>query len=103
MFHTKVASYPVERTLLTTEALHFLMESRHNGGVLTPTPDLAKIAYQAPPEGALIRTTNPRPRDAATVASKNFIADYPPKYLGGDSGYPIDFPKERLSRNRAAL
>jgi hypothetical protein len=55
-----VASYPVERTLLTTGALHFLMDSRHNGGVLTPTPDLAGIAYQAPPEGALIRTTNPR-------------------------------------------
>jgi hypothetical protein len=39
--------YPVERTLLTTGAVSFLMESRYQGQKRIETPML-KIAYRAP-------------------------------------------------------
>ncbi len=44
MFLTGQRDYPVERTLLTTGALSFLMESRHRR---IETPDL-DIVYHAP-------------------------------------------------------
>ena len=47
MFVTGRRDYPVERTLLTTGALAFLMESRHQGHQRLETPQL-KIAYRAP-------------------------------------------------------
>jgi hypothetical protein len=40
-----VASYPIERTLLTTGMLDALMRSRHNGGIERATPELG-ISYQ---------------------------------------------------------
>ena len=49
MFITGKGDYPVERTLLTTGALSFLMESRHQGHKRIETPML-KIAYRAPKE-----------------------------------------------------
>ncbi|MBM3724798.1 MAG: hypothetical protein FJW40_05175 [Acidobacteria bacterium] len=47
MIATGSRPYAVERTLLTTGALSFLMESGHRGGKKIETPDL-KIAYKAP-------------------------------------------------------
>jgi hypothetical protein len=47
MFLTGKHSYPVERTLLTTGALSFLMESRYQGHKRLETPQL-KVAYRAP-------------------------------------------------------
>ena len=47
MFMTGQRDYPVKRTLLTTGALSFLMESRHRGHRRIETPDL-DIVYQAP-------------------------------------------------------
>ena len=47
MFITGRRDYPVERTLLTTGALAFLMESRYQGHRRLETPEL-KIAYRAP-------------------------------------------------------
>ena len=47
MFMTGQRDYPVERTLLTTGAVSFLMESRHKGHRRIETPDL-DIVYQAP-------------------------------------------------------
>jgi hypothetical protein len=47
MFTGGATDYPVERTLLTTGALAFLMESRHRGHQRVETPAL-KIAYRAP-------------------------------------------------------
>ncbi|MCP5115122.1 MAG: hypothetical protein GY953_30185 [bacterium] len=49
MFLTGKTDYPVERTLLTTGALAFLMESRHLGHERLETPAL-DIAYRAPEE-----------------------------------------------------
>jgi hypothetical protein len=46
MFLTGKPSYPVERTLLTTGMLAFLMDSRHQGGRRLETPDLEKVRYQ---------------------------------------------------------
>lgn len=45
MFLTGKPSYPVERTLLTTGMLAFLMDSRHDKGKRIETPDLSKISY----------------------------------------------------------
>ncbi len=47
MFMTGQRDFPVERTLLTTGALSFLMESRHRGHRRIKTPDL-DIVYRAP-------------------------------------------------------
>jgi hypothetical protein len=47
MLTTGTRPYPVERTLLTTGALAFLMESAYRGHVRVETPML-RIAYQAP-------------------------------------------------------
>lgn len=47
MYTTGKRLYPVERTLLTTGALSFLMESAHSGHQRIETP-LLKVAYQAP-------------------------------------------------------
>jgi len=47
MFNTGRRPYPVERTLLTTGALSFLMESAYRGHVRIETPDLG-VTYTAP-------------------------------------------------------
>jgi hypothetical protein len=47
MFETGRSAYPVERTLLTTGALSFLMESAYQGHKLIETPAL-RVAYTAP-------------------------------------------------------
>jgi len=47
MFETGRSAYPVERTLLTTGALSFLMESAYQGHKRLETPAL-RVAYTAP-------------------------------------------------------
>jgi hypothetical protein len=47
MFETGRSPYPVERTLLTTGALSFLMESAYRGHIQLETPDL-RVRYTAP-------------------------------------------------------
>jgi hypothetical protein len=49
MFQTGKPSHPVERTLLTTGALSFLMDSAYRGHKRVETPML-KVAYRAPAE-----------------------------------------------------
>jgi hypothetical protein len=46
MFRTDLPSYPVERTLLTTGMLSFLMDSLFESGKRVPTADLSKISYR---------------------------------------------------------
>jgi hypothetical protein len=47
MFIAGTTDYPVERTLLTTGALSFLMESAHQGQKRIETPML-NVKYRAP-------------------------------------------------------
>ncbi len=47
MFRTGRLLYPVERTLLTTGALSYLMESGYQGQKRLETPDV-DIVYKAP-------------------------------------------------------
>jgi hypothetical protein len=49
MFETGIATYPVERTLLTSGQTAFGVESLHRGQVVVDTPELA-ISYRATPE-----------------------------------------------------
>jgi hypothetical protein len=49
MYLTGKRAYPVERTLLTTGALSFLMESAYRGHKRLETPQL-QVAYRAPAE-----------------------------------------------------
>lgn len=52
---TGVAPYPVERTLFTSGALDFLMDSHQQRGIRIETPDLASLAYKAPADSGFIR------------------------------------------------
>lgn len=54
MMLTGKCDYPVERTLLTTGALAFLMESAYRGQKRLETPEL-KIAYKAPKQSYFAR------------------------------------------------
>ena len=63
MFVTGKASYPIERTLLTTGILEAALDSRHRGHVPVETPHLA-VTYE-PVESAPWRPTGVRPVGAA--------------------------------------
>ena len=56
MFLTGKASYPVERTLLTTGILAMAVESLHRGQQRIETPDLRGVRYEAPRESTFWRT-----------------------------------------------
>lgn len=48
MFETGKATYPVERTLMTSGILDFALESRIQGYKKLDTPQLAQVRYQTP-------------------------------------------------------
>jgi hypothetical protein len=54
MFETGVATYPVERTLLTSGILDSIMESRFRGYKLLPTPEL-DVRYHPDPKSHFCR------------------------------------------------
>jgi hypothetical protein len=54
MFETGVATYPVERTLLTSGILDTIMESRFRGYKLLPTPEL-DVRYHSDPKSHFCR------------------------------------------------
>jgi len=60
MFETGVATYPVERTLLTSAALDWLLESRIRNQQRLETPQL-EISYRVPKESFYCRGVPPRP------------------------------------------
>ena len=55
MFLTGKATYPVERTLMTTGVLAMAVESLHRGQVRIETPDLRGVHYEAPRESLFFR------------------------------------------------
>ena len=57
MFATGKTDSPVERTLLTTGALSYLMESGYRGQLRVETPDL-DISYQAPETSYFARSSS---------------------------------------------
>ena len=58
MLTTGQTDHPVERNLLTTGALSYLMESGYRGQVRVETPDL-DISYQAPESSYFARGSAP--------------------------------------------
>ena len=46
MFHTGKPSWPVERTLVTSGALDFLLVSKRDGGKVVETPALGEVRYE---------------------------------------------------------
>lgn len=69
MLMTGQRDYPVERTLLTTGALSFLMESRHQGHRRIETPDL-DIVCRAPVKSYDARTDR---KGRQSCVSQKFI------------------------------
>lgn len=55
MMETGKPAYPIERTLLTSGMLDFLMRSRHDGQTRRATPELQHFKYQAPEAAAFCR------------------------------------------------
>jgi len=54
LFETGKSPYPVERTLLTTGALDFAMESHYRQGARVETPEL-DVTYAAPAESSFAK------------------------------------------------
>ena len=55
MMATGKPAFPIERTLLTSGALDFLMRSRRAGNKLLETPELLAVTYQPPAESPFFR------------------------------------------------
>ncbi|SKB53023.1 hypothetical protein [Daejeonella lutea] len=49
MFQTGKSPYPVERTMLTSGMLDFILESKLQGSKEVKTPELAAVNYKSPP------------------------------------------------------